>query len=148
MRARKIYLDTSVIGGYFDTEFMAPTRQLWTLAEAGKYEMVTSEVTQGEMAEAPEAVRALFQYTFTELLAITEDAHALARAYIKHGVVTEKYFDDSLHVAVATVERINPVVSWNFKHLVNLHREEAFCAVNLINAFPQLRIVNPDQLVL
>jgi len=148
MKPRKLYLDTSVIGGYFDAEFMKPTRRLWELAEAGEYEFLSSEVTKGEMVDAPENVRDLFESTFADLLMITEDARTLAMAYLEHDVVTEKYYEDALHVAVATVEGINLLASWNFKHLVNIHREEAFNAVNLLNGYPQLRIVNPTQLEL
>lgn len=141
-------MDTSVIGGYFDEEFKEATRRLWELAEAGEYEFASSEVTKGEMIDAPEHVRALFESTFAELLTITEDARMLAQDYLKHQVVTENYYQDALHVAVATVEGINLLASWNFKHLVNIHREEAFNAVNLLNGYPQLRIVTPKELEL
>jgi len=90
MKPRKLYLDTSVIGGYFDAEFMKPTRRLWELAEAGEYEFLSSEVTKGEMVDAPENVRALFESTFADLLMITDDARTLAMAYLEHDVVTEK----------------------------------------------------------
>jgi len=148
LKPRKLYLDTSVIGGYFDEEFKEATRRLWELAEAGEYQFVSSEVTKGEMVDAPEHVRVLFESTFADLLTITEDARTLALAYLEQEVVTEKYYEDALHVAVATVEGVNLLVSWNFKHLVNIHREEAFNAVNLINGYTQLRIVTPKELEL
>lgn len=86
--------------------------------------------------------------TFETLLPIPHEADELAAAYVEHGVVNQKYWEDALHVAVASVVAISPLVSWNFKHLVNIHREEGFNAVNLINGYPQLRIVNPTQLEL
>ncbi len=146
MKPRRLYLDTSVIGGFFDEEFKRPTRRLWDLAEAGEYELVTSEVTEGELENAPDSVRVLFESTFKILLPLTRQAITLADAYIEYGVVTKNYVNDALHVAVATLEVVNPVVSWNFKHLANLRREEGFNAVNLLNGYTQLRIVNPTQL--
>jgi len=148
LKPRKLYLDTSVIGGYFDEEFKEATRRLWELAETGRYELVTSQVTLDEIEGAPENVRNLLESTFETFLPIPPEADELAAAYIEHQVVTPKYYEDALHVAVATVSGINPVVSWNFKHLVNLTREESFNAVNLLNGRPQLRIVNPKELVL
>jgi len=148
VKPRKLYLDTSVIGGYFDDEFKEATRRLWEVVEAGRYELVTSEITEGELEKAPEAVRSLFDSTFNKLLPLSEEAIELAHEYVKHEVVTPKYVDDARHVAVATLEGISPLVSWNFKHLVNIHREEGFNAVNLLNGHPQLRIINPKELEL
>jgi predicted nucleic acid-binding protein len=146
VKPRRLYLDTSVIGGFYDEEFMIPTRRLWEMAESGVYDLLTSEVTEGELENAPQAIRDLFYCSFDRLLPLTQDAVTLAQAYLEHGVVSPKYVDDALHVAIATLEAISPVVSWNFKHLVNLRREEAFNAVNLLHGHPQLRIVNPMEL--
>jgi len=59
-----LYLDTSVIGGYFDNAFMEATRELWRQMEAGKYHFVTSTITADELAEAPANVRNLWADTF------------------------------------------------------------------------------------
>jgi len=61
-----LYLDNSVLGGYFDAEFEAATRKLWVLAEAGQYRFVASVVTEREAARAPERVYNLFLDTFTD----------------------------------------------------------------------------------
>lgn len=63
MRALTLYLDTSVIGGYFDVEFMAQTRALWSLMEAGRFRFVSSVLVEQEIARAPERVRMLMRET-------------------------------------------------------------------------------------
>jgi hypothetical protein len=61
--------------------------------------------------------------------------------------VSPKYVDDALHVAMATVHGVLLIVSWNFKHLVNVRREEAFNAVNILRGWPLVRIVSPKEII-
>ena len=145
-----LYLDTSVIGGYFDAEWMADTRELWTQARAGRWHVLTSIVTERELQAAPENVRMLFRDTFqsaNDLLMATEEAEDLAQEYLRAGVVSRKFADDALHVAICSTHRINHLVSWNFKHLVNVRREAGFNAVNLLQGYPSVSIVNPKELI-
>ncbi len=150
MPAQALYLDTSVIGGYHDAEFMADTHALWRLMLRGAYHFYTSRVTMNELRGAPLAVRELAARTFTDatrILDVSADAFSLAQAYLAAGVVPAKFADDAAHVAVATCEGIGLVVSWNFKHLASLHRNERFNAVNLLHGRPAIRIVAPSVLL-
>jgi predicted nucleic acid-binding protein len=144
-----LYLDTSVIGGYFDDEFKEATRELWRQMEAGKYRFVTSTITADELAEAPVHVRDLWADTFTPemILDVTDDMDQLAAAYMAQKVVPAKYEDDALHVAIAVVGGIQVIVSWNFKHLVNFQREAGFNGVNLLQGYPSVRILSPLELI-
>ena len=67
MRIQKIYIDTSVLGGYFDKEFDVATRRLFDQVKNGDYEVVISNVTQGELLNAPERVRTLLNDLSIEL---------------------------------------------------------------------------------
>jgi predicted nucleic acid-binding protein len=127
MRALSLYLDTSVIGGYHDPEFMADTRALWRLNEAGRYRFVSSVVVDREIDRAPARVRMLMRATFAgeALLPLTPEADELAQTYLAQKVVPAHYENDAYHVAVCTVARIDCLVSWNFKHLANVRREPA-----------------------
>lgn len=147
MTGRILYIDTSVIGGYFDAEFAAATRQLWQLAQLGVFTLRTSEVTATEIANAPEPIQTLFAASFTGLIKLNPETVALAIAYLAHKIVSPKYQDDALHVAACSLAGISPLVSWNFKHLVNLRREDGFNAVNLLHGRPLLRIVSPLELI-
>lgn len=149
MHIQTLYLDTSVIGGYHDSEWMADTQELWRQAGAGHWRLVTSIVAEAELGHAPENVRAVFAETFDagNILDTSVEIEELAQAYMAAGVVPRKYLDDALHVAMATVHGVRLVVSWNFKHLVNVRREDGFNAVNLLQGWPPVRIVSPKELI-
>ena len=84
VHAPSLYLDTSVIGGYFDSEFMADTRALWELREAGRFRFVSSELVIDEIAGAPERVRELLRTSFAveDVLEVNEEMEELAAAYM------------------------------------------------------------------
>ena len=149
MHALSLYLDTSVIGGYYDAEFMADTRALWQLREAGRFRFVSSVVVDQEITGAPARVRELMAKTFalTEMLPITAEAVELAGHYMAQKVVPVDYTDDARHVAVCSVARLDYLVSWNFKHLANVRRESGFNAVNVLQGYPPVRIVAPTFLI-
>lgn len=144
-----LYLDTSVIGGYFDDEWKEATQELWRQMEAGRFHFLTSDVTVDEMTNAPEPVRELLESTFTEksILPVTEESEKLAEAYMGRNILPPKYSDDARHVAVCTIAQIEYLVSWNFKHLVNVEREKGFNAVNLLQGYRTIRIVNPLEFI-
>lgn len=150
VRAPSLYIDTSVVGGYFDPEFTVATRELWRQMEQGKYRFFASPIALREVMGAPDPVRSLMANTFADpdsVLAFTSEAAALAAHYMKARVVPPKYAEDADHVAIAVVHRIDLVVSWNFKHLVNVQREAGFNAVNILQGYPPVHIVTPLQLI-
>jgi len=149
MHAQSLYLDTSVIGGYFDAQFMADTRALWRLMEAGRFQFISSVLLDQEIARAPEPVKALMRTTFSpaDLLPMTAEALDLAGHYLAQKVVPVNFTDDARHVAVCSVARLNYLVSWNFKHLANVRREAGFNAVNVLQGYPPVRIVPPTFLI-
>ena len=62
-------------------------------------------------------------------------------------MVSTRFEDDARHVAICTVHRVNHLVSWNFKHLVNVRRSAGFNAVNLLQGYSPVSIVNPKELI-
>ncbi len=146
---RKLYIDTSVIGGYHDKEWMEDTRLLWRQAEAGLWQLVTSIIAEAEVKSAPPNVRLVFADTFNEknILDTSAEIEELAEAYLQAAVVPPKFTDDALHVATATVHGIRLIVSWNFKHLVNVRREDGFNAMNILRGWPAVRIVSPKEII-
>lgn len=149
MRPR-IYVDTSVFGGCEDVEFIDHSRRLVAAMANGEYAMVISEVTLRELARAPKLVQSHLEAvpeSLVEVLALDDEAEALAAEYIHDGVVSKNEAADALHIAIATVARVDIVVSWNFKHIVNLRRIHAFNAVNLRKGYPILEIRNPREVI-
>jgi hypothetical protein len=149
MKVATLYLDTSIIGGYFDEEFAEPTRLLWRQMEEGRWRFVTSLLVGQEMTGAPDDVRTLMTSTFTQsdLLPLTLEVEQLASAYLDQSIVSARFADDARHVAAATVHRVDYVVSWNFQHMVNVRREAAFNAVNLLQGYGSVRILSPLELI-
>ncbi len=150
MKTATLYLDTSIIGGYHDPEWMADTRELWRQRETGLWRFVASGLVAQEIIGAPAEVQQLFEDTFDrarDLLAITDEIEDLAHAYLEGGVVSARFEDDARHVAICTVHRVSHLVSWNFRHLVNVRRAAGFNAVNLLNGYPPVSIVNPKELI-
>jgi len=150
MKIPTLYLDTSVLGGYFDDEFAEPTRELWRQRALGLFHFVTSSVVRAELQDAPDDVKSLVQDTFREageLIEFNAEMFDLSRAYLAHAVVAPSYEVDARHVAVCSVRQLDFLVSWNFKHLVNVSREKGFSAVNLVQGYQPVRIVSPLELI-
>jgi predicted nucleic acid-binding protein len=149
MHLLSLYLDTSVIGGYYDPEFMADTRALWRFKEMGIYRFISSALVLDELTRAPEPVRALIGTGFAteDVLDISVEMEELAAAYMANKVVPIGYADDAQHVAVCSVARLDYLVSWNFKHMTNVRRESGFNAVNVLQGYPRVRIVSPTFLI-
>ena len=149
MHELSLYLDTSVIGGYFDPEFMADTRVLWRRREEGLFRFVSSQMVIDEIAGAPERVRELMRTSFVveDVLDLSVEMEDLAAAYMAQKVVPAGFGNDAQHVAVCSVARLDYLVSWNFKHLANVRRESGFNAVNVLQGYPPVRIVTPTFLI-
>ncbi|MEW6237194.1 MAG: PIN domain nuclease [Candidatus Omnitrophota bacterium] len=144
------YIDTSVFGGYFDKEFFKTTCLFWSQAKEGRFRLLISDLVGKELEKASEPVRNLLMMFSTEdmmLIQITEEMDWLADEYVKTGIVYENYRDDALHVAAATLSPAKALVSWNFRHLVNIRREEGFNGVNLLKGYRQIRIVSPTEVI-
>jgi len=148
-RQIRVYADTSVYGGVFDEEFAEASQAFSDLVRNEVYTLCVSEVVHQELSVAPEKVNELFQEFLptAQLLDIGPDALALQRAYIAEGILSEKWYDDALHVALATVAECNVIVSWNFKHIVNFRKIPLFNAVNVLKGYRQIAIHSPLEVI-
>jgi predicted nucleic acid-binding protein len=145
-RPTRVYVDTSVIGGCLDDEFRAPSIRLFDHSRAGGTLLVVSDITLAELASAPPSVRSVLEdlpRRCLELIRQSPEAEALAEEYIRQAVVSRRMLADAQHIAVATVARVDVLVSWNFRHIVNLDRIHGFNAVNLRSGYPLLEIRSP-----
>jgi hypothetical protein len=150
MKKLYIYVDASVIGGCEDAEFAEATLALWQLFIKGDCIQVLSEHTLRELQGAPESVRDRILEIpegHQVVLADTAEADVLAEAYLAHGIVGPGSRSDALHVALATIGRVDVMVSWNFKHIVNLGRIRLFNAVNLEQGYGSIEIRTPKEVL-
>lgn len=147
---QRIYIDTSIVGGYFDIEFMLETKLLFQRLENKEIKFVVSDLLDIELAKAPTQVKALlhkFPFVFFERVELTEEAIQLADSYIAEKVVGKTSVADCRHIAMATIYRVDVLASWNFKHIVNLKRIKGYNAVNLKLGYPIIEIRSPKELI-
>jgi predicted nucleic acid-binding protein len=143
---QRLYIDTSVFGGYFDEEFSEFTRPLFERLQKGEFRLLFSAVTQDELSSAPERVKKLvtsLRVENTEFMETNDEAVELATQYITEKVVGQTSLADCLHIALATINRADYLISWNFKHIVNVQRIRGYNAINIKNGYKELEIRSP-----
>jgi len=147
---QRIYIDTSIVGGFFDEEFEEATKELFKRLEKGEIVFVISDLLDLELIEAPERVRELlynYSSNMFERISLTGEAIKLADNYISGQVVGKTSLEDCRHIALATINRVDVLTSWNFKHIVNLDRIKGYNSVNLRLGYQILEIRSPKDLI-
>lgn len=148
MKLQRVYLDTSVLGGCFDPEFAEWSNGLIQDLREGLFKPLLSQVTATEIQDAPHQVQILYSELLAldpEIIEATEGALELADAYQARNILTPKFYDDGLHIALATIAEADVLVSWNFKHIVRFDKIRLFNAVNLEYGYKPLQIYSPRE---
>lgn len=145
-----VYTDTSVIGGYFDIEFQEWSVELFEEFIQGTKHIVFSELTAQELEFAREEIRNLITEIPLENridIGISDEAITLAETYIREGALTNKSYNDALHIALATLNNCDVLASWNFKHIVNLDRIRLYNSINLRLGYRMIEIRTPREIL-
>lgn len=147
---KRVYVDTSVVGGKFDTEFAALTAPFWDMILGGDAVIIVSDLLDQELGNAPQRVREFYLQipeSQIERVVSTKETDDLAGRYIAENVVGRSSLDDCKHIAMATVYRADCLVSWNFKHIVNINRIRGYNSVNMKLGYPLLEIRTPYEVL-
>jgi len=150
MKKQRIYLDTSIFGGLFDEEFKEYTEPLFERIKNLEFEIIHSNVTEQELENAPEKIKAttkLLPNLSTEYVKSDIETVKLAKKYIEEGVVGATSYADCLHIALATKHNANILLSWNFKHFVNVVRIVGYNSVNMSEGYKLINIRSPRELM-
>ena len=153
MRTQKVYLETTLFNFYIDKDrdAHADTVKLFEEIAAGKYEAYTSTYVTEELENAPEAKRDIMMNLITEysiaVLAPSDEAVKLADIYVKENIIPQKYRIDGLHIAIATVNDLDMIVSMNFKHIVKRKTILATGKINTLNGYRSIEIYSPMEVV-
>jgi len=150
MKKPRLYFDTSVFGGIYDIEFQRETEMLFELVRSGEVVCVYSDLTEYELENAPEKIKSHFlslDKNTVEFLEITKEINDLAEEYIREKVVGETSIDDCRHIACATINMVDYLVSWNFKHIVNVFRIRGYNSINIKNGYMTIDIRSPKDIV-
>ena len=153
-RKLKVYLDTSVISHLMQEdvpEKMADTRKLWEMFKNGVYEVCLSSLTMKEVSDCPEpkrsALRDYLKQIQYESYDITKDVLDVAHQLIAMGVLTNKSFDDCQHIGAAVVNNCDCIISWNFKHIVNIKTIRGVRAITNLEGYKPIEIWSPSVLL-
>lgn len=155
VRKLQLYLETSVWSHLLaeDTpEKKAVTEALFREIEAGKYEVFVSDLVLAEVDETPDRRRrrsllnSLKKYSPVEL-EIDEEADQLSRWYLDEGALPPSAADDAVHAAVAVVNGLDVLVSWNMDHLVSVRARQRVNGVNRLRGYRDIEIATPEEVL-
>jgi len=150
MKKLKIYLDTSIIS-YLDQqdapEKMADTLKFWKKAQTDEFDVFISPVVIRELNKCDDKKLSVLKnflnsIKFT-LLEENNEIKDLAKLYVEKNILTQKSFDDCLHIAYACASNCDIIVSWNFKHIVNYKTISGVKGVNAIAGYKEMAIYTP-----
>jgi hypothetical protein len=148
MKVQRVYIDTSVIGGCHDDEFATWSNGLMKDFRLGNLRPIISRIVTLEIADAPDVVKKTYAELLNmehELLEITAEATGLSDLYQERGILTPKFYEDALHIGLATIAEVDVLVSWNFKHIVHFDKIRLFNAVNIEQGYKSLQIYSPRE---
>ncbi|MDR2972670.1 MAG: type II toxin-antitoxin system VapC family toxin [Bacteroidales bacterium] len=114
---------------------MGLTKQFW--GEIDEYNVFISELVIDEIKGAPQPLQdaMLRKVENFMILPITDNVQKMANVYTENGIFPKKYSDDALHTALASVNQITVLLSWNFTHLVKLKTRRMVALVNTIHNY-------------
>lgn len=154
MKKLKLYFDTSVLNFAIATDVPNErqiTLKLFEEVKQGKHEVFVSDVVFKEINRAPTSVATklkalLLDLNVVELLA-DEDAQSLSRKYIENGIIPKRYEDDAMHIAIASVNDLDVIVSWNFNHIVKVKTKKEVTGINLMMGYKEIEIYSPQEVI-
>ncbi len=107
-----------------------------------------SDLTTVEINPAPAFVQNKYAELFDlehDMLEVGNEALDLLKSYQMRGILGDKYRNDMLHIALATVAEVDILVSWNFKHIVHFDKIRLFNAINSELGYKHLDIYSPRE---
>ena len=142
----RLYIDNSVIGGYYDDKFMDATRAFFDRIINKDFIIYFSEVNETELVLAPQRVKdvkELIPFDCLKYLELNTESKELADTYVREKALGKASMNDAYHIAIASVNRLDCLVSWNFRHIVNYDKIRLFNSINLKSGYPQIDIRTP-----
>jgi len=146
MIKQRIYIDTSVIGGYYDVEFETATRLLFDRIKNKEFDVFFSEVNETELINASQKIKEVKNLIPTDCfhyIEMTDEVKTLAMLYISENALGMASRNDAYHIALASIYNIDCLISWNFKHIVNFDKIKRFNAINTRFGYPLIDIRSP-----
>lgn len=154
MKRLKLYIDTSVLNFLLTTDDIEKTeitRELFDLIDRGDYDAYISDVVVEEIDRAPEPKRTQLvdivkRHDFTMLEADFE-SEDLTQKYTQEGTIPERFINDARHIAIAVVNNMDVLVSWNFQHIVKLKTRHCVNGISKILGYKEIDICPPQEVI-
>ena len=154
MRRSRIYLETTIFNFPFvddAPQYRNDTLHLFTEIRAGKFQPFTSEYVMQELEAATDSLRdnrlRLIKEYGVEIIPASDEAKALALAYIKAGIIPQPYSTDGFHIAAATIKGLDFIVSLNFRHIVRRKTVEGTELINFQEGYKKIGIYSPAEVI-
>ena len=153
MRIPRIYLETTMFNYYFEQEreAHADTVKLFEEIKEGKYQAFTSVYATRELLRASDdrarkMINLISEYGIT-ILEAAEEADTLAAIYQKQGIIPQGSTVDAQHIAVASINDLDMIISLNFKHIVRKKTVTMTGRVNADLGYKSVEIHSPMEVV-
>jgi hypothetical protein len=146
-----VYLDTSVVSALFDDrnpERQGLTRSFFDVLD--RFDVHVSQLTLAEMDRAPDedlGRRMKEAVSGHAVLEVTDEVEELALEYVRQGAIPETYPEDAMHIAVAALNGMDYLLSWNFRHIVRRRTRDVVDAVNTLRGMRHVHIATPAELL-
>lgn len=154
MKKHKLYLDTSIISYLYQNDVPEKekmTNLFWKNVKSDLYEIYLSEITLRELNECSEPKKSLMKKALAEikfnLIEINDEMKNLVSSILNLKILTEKSKDDCFHISAAMVSNCDYLLSWNFKHLVNIKTINGVRAIASLNGYSSIDIITPEFLL-
>jgi predicted nucleic acid-binding protein len=151
LKKTKLYLDTSVPSFLFaddSPEKREVTIQFWDTLKLGLYDILISDILLTEISRSeipsPQELEDKLSEIVLEIVSVNEDVFSLAQKYVDEGIIPQTYQDDALHIALATYNEADALISWNFKHMVKLKTIRGVNGINRMLGLKELEILTPQ----
>jgi predicted nucleic acid-binding protein len=144
----KLYLDTSVPNAYFDeknTYRQGITKQFWLKLNGHRVyisDLVIREIKATGDTKLRKNLMELVK-DFELLSTRSENIRSLSEDYVSKEVIPVKYIEDAVHIAVATANALDVLISWNFEHIVKMKTKREVNAVNILLGYNPIEIIEP-----
>ncbi|MEW5816143.1 MAG: hypothetical protein AB1798_12210 [Spirochaetota bacterium] len=154
MKKLKLYIETSVWNFLLAEDIpdkYAETMAFFLDVESGRYEIFISEVVIGEIENAPEQInrrlRSLIDRYSPGFLSSDDESDNMIESYLTAGLLTSNHLTDLSHLAVASVNDMDMLISWNLRHIVKAQTRKIVNAVNRLNGYHDIEICTPKEAI-
>jgi len=152
----KVYIETSIVS-YVSSRLskdliVAAQQQIthnWWDSRRNNYALFVSElvIEEASRGDKEAAERRLSLISEINVLAVNENAVYLAEQFLKNNCLTHKAESDALHIAIATVHKVDYLLTWNCRHIANAEIQKKLMKVSQKENYELPILCTPNELM-